>query len=321
MKVLVSIVVVTFNRADSLRNGLLSLTKITHPANCPLEIVIVDNDSTDNTKEVVIQFQRSLPKDKRVIISYCFEKQPGIPYARNKGVEESQGQWIVFFDDDQLATPDWLQELLNTADNSGALCVGGPRHLNLPHEVNCPIPTYCRKLLGEHLGNGENTKYNQKFLPFTGNILIHRSLLNKYGSFNVDFLEGGEDTEFFMRLRRAKVKMVFAPKAIVDHIIPKERVAKSYFAKVAMRHGVTLARCTHQINGVFMLLCQTTLRCLLSVFQTLPHLLFVVLTQDEPKTLELKCRLSKNMGYLYYSREEFFSTKPKYQDLFHRHSE
>lgn len=321
MAVLVSIVIVTFNRAASLRDGLHSLAKLTFPEDCPVEILIVDNGSTDKTREVVSQYQRSYIKSNKVTISYCFEAQPGIPYARNRGIKESLGQWLVFFDDDQLADPDMLQELLDTSEKSGALCVGGSIHLLLPDKVDRPIPSFCRKLLGEHLGEGEFTSYSRNILPSTGNILIHNSLFKRYGSFNVEFLGGGEDSEFLLRLKHAGVKMVFSPQAIVSHVISKNRLTDAYLNRVAKRNGVALARCHHQLNGVLMHLCQTTLRFLNVVIQIVPHLLLVELTKDVTKTLELKCRLSKHMGYLFYTRQQFLSKKHEFQELFHRHSE
>jgi len=98
----ISVVVVTLNRAESLQEALRSLIRQERQ---PDEVIVVDNGSTDNTKEVVLNF-----KDK-LNIKYVYEVQSGIPYARNAGIRNATKDIIAFIDDDCVADRNWLKYL------------------------------------------------------------------------------------------------------------------------------------------------------------------------------------------------------------------
>lgn len=98
----ISVIVITLNRAESLQEALRSLIRQERQ---PDEVIVVDNGSTDNTKEVVLNF-----KDK-LNIKYVYEVQSGIPYARNAGIRNATKDIIAFIDDDCVADRNWLKYL------------------------------------------------------------------------------------------------------------------------------------------------------------------------------------------------------------------
>src|SRR4029077_10495906 len=98
----VSIVVCTHNRAAMLRDALESLLRIETAGKFSYEIVVVDNASTDGTAQTVASLRQTAP-----VLRYVYEAKKGIATARNRGLRESKGEWIAFFDDDQLADPRW----------------------------------------------------------------------------------------------------------------------------------------------------------------------------------------------------------------------
>src|SRR5688572_12728930 len=102
----VTVVVCTFNRADMLRNALISLLKLETEAQFRFEVLVVDNNSTDHTAEVVAQ----LAQDASAPLRYVREVRQGHASARNRGIQEARGDWIASFDDDQLADARWLIE-------------------------------------------------------------------------------------------------------------------------------------------------------------------------------------------------------------------
>jgi glycosyltransferase involved in cell wall biosynthesis len=98
----ISVVIITRNRAAWLTEALASLTGQTRS---PDEVVVVDNDSKDNTKAAILSF-----KDK-LKIKYVFESKHGIPYARNAGILNASGNILAFIDDDCAADVNWLKNL------------------------------------------------------------------------------------------------------------------------------------------------------------------------------------------------------------------
>jgi glycosyltransferase involved in cell wall biosynthesis len=101
-KLTISVILVTYNRAEMLKDALSSLVG---QVRVPDEVVVVDNGSTDHTKEIVRGFEG------RLAVKYLFENKRGIPFARNAGVMNSSGDLIVFTDDDCVADKEWLHFL------------------------------------------------------------------------------------------------------------------------------------------------------------------------------------------------------------------
>lgn len=101
----ISVIIVTLNRAEYLKDALASLTKQIRP---PDEVIVVDNGSTDNTKEVILSFGDRLP------IKYVYEGKKGIPHARNAGIKSATNDIIAFTDDDCVAHENWLKYIENT---------------------------------------------------------------------------------------------------------------------------------------------------------------------------------------------------------------
>jgi glycosyltransferase involved in cell wall biosynthesis len=98
----VSVVIATRNRAESLRDTLASLTR---QSRRPDEVIVVDNASGDHTRDVALNFVDSLN------LKYVYAAKRGIPYARNAGIQNARGDIIAFIDDDCLADENWLKNL------------------------------------------------------------------------------------------------------------------------------------------------------------------------------------------------------------------
>src|SRR2546421_689464 len=104
----VSVVVCTYNRAALLRDALASLGVLQTDGRFRYEILVVDNASSDETPAVIEEEAARSPVPMRGVR----EARPGVACARNRGVQETAAPWIAFFDDDQIADPGWLAELL-----------------------------------------------------------------------------------------------------------------------------------------------------------------------------------------------------------------
>src|SRR5262249_41851111 len=116
----VTIAICIWNGAELLRQTLEEFTKIASPSGHTWELLDVNNNSTDATDEVVDSFRDRLP------IRRLFEPRPGKSHAANSVLQNAQGRWILWTDDDVLVDRDWMVEFLNTAKRfPDAAVVGG----------------------------------------------------------------------------------------------------------------------------------------------------------------------------------------------------
>jgi glycosyltransferase involved in cell wall biosynthesis len=225
-----SVLLCTHNRSALLSLALESLESQTLPRE-DFEVVVVDNASTDDTRQVVEGRQASTSLDLR----YIHEPRLGLCVARNRGIRESRGEWITFFDDDALAEKDWLEELMATAGKFRCSVVGGRI---LPNwEDTRPtwlVDEFMRYLIVLDLGPHEHEVHDLPFFYGT-NVTFHRKVFQELGEFREDLdrvgtvLMGGGDTELCLRAHRAGKRLMYSPKAVVRHWISRERLQKSFF--------------------------------------------------------------------------------------------
>jgi glycosyltransferase involved in cell wall biosynthesis len=235
---LISVLVSTFNRSELLETALRTLVCQETHDRFSYEIVVVDNNSTDKTATVLAEIRRKHPQ----LIRTVREERRGVVHARNRAVSEARGEWLAFFDDDQLAHPSWLEQLFQVAQDRASLCVGGAVKLQLPSGVHRNLGPFCRRLLCETVGKDRVQPYDRLFKPGTGNLMIHRELFEKYGPFDARFNDRGEDTILFLSILRAGNAAWYTPDAIVYHVIPHERLTTEAFVSITRR----LAReCPH----------------------------------------------------------------------------
>ena len=160
----ISVVVCTYNRAEMLCDALDSLLNQNTDGQFSYEVVVVDDASTDTTPETVKEAALRSPAPMR----YVRGLGRGIACARNRGINESSADWIAFFDDDQVAEPNWLKELHSLALKTRSWCVGGTRYLLLPPQELSQLSSTCRRVLGEIVFGSEPRKSGRKQFPCTG---------------------------------------------------------------------------------------------------------------------------------------------------------
>ena len=230
----VTAVVCTYNRCESLRDTLNSLKKQSLAGGATLEIVVVDNNSTDRTPQIVQEAAADSPWPIRAVV----EENQGIAHARNRGLREARGEFIAFIDDDAIAETDWVWRLIRCFQETGSDMVGGkvevlwltPRPEWLSNDLLGPMP---RVDFG-----GERkrcTRMNETFL--TTNCSMRRAVLQKYGIFDTtlgrrrDRWVGGEDVELCQRWITAGAVVHYEPEAVVHHKIGPERVTPTFYRR------------------------------------------------------------------------------------------
>ncbi len=239
----VSVIVCTYNRAESLRDTIESLVRQKTQA-CSYEIIVVDNNSKDHTENIAKSFNGK--------VKYIFEAKQGLSYARNTGIREAKGQIIAFTDDDVIADSNWILSMYQCFKETKAFAVGG----KIERLWNCDRPEWLSdELMGplivQDLGFIRK-RWDQKNRHMIGaNMAFHRSIFEKKGGFKEelgrkgDALTGGEDREIFRRMFEGNVPIFYEPNAIIHHKVEPERLTKEYIRHWFLDVGKTLG---HQIS-------------------------------------------------------------------------
>lgn len=213
----ISVIIPTKDRQESLKRCLWSLAR---QSVLPDEVVVVDNNSSDQTKVVVKNFKKQLP------IKYVLEKKIGIPHARNRGINESSNQVLAFIDDDCEADKNWIASI-HDAQSLGNVVLQGRSKNALPNNLISEVMYFSsekgvRLSLSESILSNKNLngrKIISEFLD-TKNVVIYKKFFDQLGQgFDPDFspFSAGEDTELGFRLSQHKIKTVYLPEMIVKH--------------------------------------------------------------------------------------------------------
>ena len=245
-----SVIICSYNRSHNLPQCFDALVQQANANGISWEIILVDNNSTDNTRLVTehhIQLG-SLP------LRYTFEKNQGLSYARNCGVGQAKGDYLVFIDDDIRVTPNWLCSIYKTCQQHDYDVVGGRIHVDSPSELPKWIGSEMYGFLG-HQDFGEKSYEMDGFkeFPFGGNMAIHRRVFKKIGMFDTEMgrkgeglkkneLFKGEETDFFHRLAATGGTFIYNPDMIVAHKILPHQIKKRFFLTLHNNAGTLKAK-------------------------------------------------------------------------------
>jgi len=248
-----SVVIATYNRADELPKTLESLAKLRVVDTW--ELILVDNNSSDNTRELVLKAAETFP----VPLHYLQESEQGRSAALNTGIKASQGEIIAITDDDVRVEPDWLTNGARAlqyfeCDYLGGKALpiwGGKRPSWIPEGRSIhwavialldygpePIP------LGDYVPLGVNMIFRRDAFDRAG--LWDNTIGRKAGT-----LLGQEVREWVQRARAANVKGFYSPSLVIHHVIPAERLTKKYFRRWFYWHGISRA-ILYQTKGLDM---------------------------------------------------------------------
>jgi len=310
----ITIIVCTYNRAKMLRNALISLSNQATDELFQYDILVVDDHSTDDTPAVVRQFIAT----SGAPVTYIRGLGEGIARARNRGIDASEGDYAVFFDDDQIAAPDWLKEMFITMQETGACCVGGIRLLNLSREEVARLSPITRRILGEiHHGDAVR-KSRRKEFPAAGNILIKRSVFNIVGKFDDALVKGGEDIEFARQVRLAGLDAWYTPRSIVYHETPLYRTKSDYLYWTSLRNGDNFAYRDYLEWGLPRTVLVNALRLAQAAVINMPLYLRARIRQDEPEYIGRKCLLLRALAYSYQTLHLISPKLFRFKNFFER---
>ena len=240
----VTVIICTYNRCATLPKALESVAASIMPPAVSWEVLVVDNNSNDNTRETVEDFGRRYPGRFR----YLFESRAGKSYGLNAGISAAQGEIIAFMDDDLVVESAWLQNLTASLRGTEWAGVGGR---TLPAEAFSPprwlsfgAPYYLGGILCAYFDYGDSPCVLSQ-APYGANMAYRKSMFAKYGLFrtdlgpspNAEVPRPNEDTEFGRRLMAAGERLRYEPAAVARHPVPLERVNKKYFLRWWFDYG------------------------------------------------------------------------------------
>ena len=296
----VSILLCTLNRAHYLAELLPHLDRQAVDLGVPVEIVVVDNGSSDDTNQVVRDFSSRAQSP----VHYVFEPRSGISLVRNRSMSEASGKWFAFIDDDEIPDEQWLSELFRAAESTGAKILGGSLRLDMSEEDLFHLGDESRQALREHetelLDRGLSPS-GKKNYPGPGNMLMHREVVESVGSFDESMTMGGGDHDLMRRAHEAGFEPWFVPSAVVVHRIPEGRLNEEAFITDSLQSGAMLAYLRHRYDGVILLVGEAAARCAHSLVVTAPLIAKARVFGSDAEVLDRKIKWWRMVGYLRYA--------------------
>ncbi len=231
----VSVIICTYNRSELLRGSISAVLEQSYPSD-KYEILVVDNNSSDDTPHVVA----SLASSSLVEIRYLFEKQQGLSYARNKGILCAKGEIIAFTDDDTLAQYNWIRAAVNAFDDMRVACVGGPVRpvwpMEKPHWLIARLEPYLA--INEFDDARKQGFFNlPPVFPYGANIFFRKAIFSKLGLFRTNLGRKGlqlltnDDVDMCAQIIAHGLRIAFAEHAVMLHKIAPDRMTKKWFIR------------------------------------------------------------------------------------------
>lgn len=284
----ISIIVPTFNRAESLKRLVQSLDSLKHEDLIKVEVLVIDNGSTDGTRSFLLREQA---KSTKFFLKILEERQRGKASALNLGLRNAKGRLVLFVDDDVVVDPGWLSGHSECYLKTTFDAVQGRVLPGVDPEGRTADPGRLRQYNIPIVDYGDEPR---EIRGLTGtNMSFKREVFEKVGYFDVRLGPGAagfsEDTEYSMRIRQAGFKIGYTPHAVVYHELDPGRYGKTYNRVVQYRKG--LSRSLYRRQSI--------------LFNVVPNLLancvryFIYrLSGKEQKAYKTEGRILKYWGYL-----------------------
>lgn len=230
---ILTIAICSYNRADFLRLALQSLCKQTAKSS-DFEILIIDNNSTDNTKNVSQEFETQLSN-----LRYISETRQGLSFARNRSYIEANGDYIGYLDDDAQANENWVDQALSIIDMHSPDVFGGPIY---PYYLS-PKPDWFKDEFEIRIHCKESGFIKDKGSISGSNMFFRKDVLHELGGFNPNFgmvgnkLQYGEENELLERAKASGKSVYYDLELTVKHYVPDYKMSLLYLAHKYLESG------------------------------------------------------------------------------------
>lgn len=304
---MLSIVICTYNRAFILPDCLESLVS-QHTQETPFELIVVDNNSSDHTRQLVKSYQTTYP-----FIKYVIEPKQGLSFARNTGFRVATGKWIGYIDDDAKARMDLISIVFDIIQNNKEFDAFGGMYYPW---YKYGKPRWLPDTFGKKVPLSEKRQVvNEGFLS-GGIIFVPKKILQNLGGFNTRLGMNkkpgyGEETELQIRMRDLGYKIGFDPNLIIDHCVMPHKLNASWHLKEAFVRGRdSLSNNNYHLNKIILILIRLSIT---SIFFHLPKniakLIFQQTYYKENLIIEtftpLLIYTGRLSGYFKYSKADY----------------
>jgi len=240
----ISVCICTYNRAELLSATLESLSALDIEPGLDWEVLLIDNNSSDNTRLVLEKFTDKLP------LRYVFEPTQGLSNARNRAVRECRSNVLLFTDDDVVVEPSWLNGFVAAARGFPDIDYFGGRVLPYwpkgrpPWLRDEPMPLLSGLFVWYDLGQDTHPYDQAELLPYGASFAIRRRLFEQLGPFRTDLgVSGdtpgrGEEAEYLSRARSSGFRGVYVGTAVCRHRVDPLRLRLDYMYRYGIQKGL-----------------------------------------------------------------------------------
>lgn len=300
----VSIVVPTYNRRDLLTKTLDSLIS-QHAPGVRYEVLVVDNNSSDDTRDAVAAVAREYE-----CVRYLFEPRQGVSHARNTGITAARAALLAFIDDDVEASPTWVIAIKQAFDVHPEIdCLGGP----IQPRWAAPPPAWLTPMFWAAVAL-QGDKGNPPYIDanhatpclMTANFACRRAALEQVGGFATAYMRD-EDRELQLRLWAAGKRGLYVRDVTVTTEVPRNRLTKAHHRQFYARVGQSHARMRYleRIDRTGRLLREMPAR---STVQGTPAFIYRYLFGHATRLLSNSCALRWNRAFYHETRLRYYAS-------------
>ena len=240
---MISIIICTYNRDRFIYQTLQHIADNSFDRSA-FEIVLVNNNCTDNTDAECKRFAKAHPD---IDFRYFVETKQGLSHARNRGIDESRGDILVFLDDDAFVRSDYLSVLSRQMEqHTDAMAFGGKI---TPLFESGEEPKWLGKWTYSWVSaidkGSSVVPFEGNSYPIGANMGFRKECIDACGKFNTELgrskknLMGGEEKDIFNRVKDKNYTILYFPDLEVQHVIPPQRTTKEYIKKMALGIGMS----------------------------------------------------------------------------------
>lgn len=241
-----SVIIPTLNQSAKLKQCLFHLSELSFDTDL-FEVLVIDNGSTDETKQVVDTFKNEISN-----LHYFFSVSPGLHTGRNLGFEKARGEILCYIDDDSFVTEGWLKGIHRAFEDPNVVLVGGPclpKYEGDPPEWLEYFWSDCE--FGKTLGHLSLLAFGDKITPippgyvFGCNFNIRKDVLLELKGFPPDYFphelrkySGRGESAVARKISNSNLLAIYSPEAKIFHMVPNNRLTEEYFYNRAYIAGI-----------------------------------------------------------------------------------